>query len=723
MKQIATAVLKISQNFEIITWNPAAKDFVKDTFNKKLKANLGIAEIFPLDISKKIKSDFEKDTGVFHSAVPFSETKNIEVSGSPCMDLEGQIEGFSLCFKFTSKEESISPENIIQLNKILENSSLAIFLTDPRGPILDMNKAACNMFGYTLEEFKHLSREDIMLKNPDLQKAVEQRNEAGELRRELTGIKKNGDTFPCEVHSVIFTNHMGEERTSTAIVDISERKNQELIAENSKQAFQSLFDYNPDAVYSFDLEGNFLSLNESAVKLGETSREKLLEITFFPLIPAEDQPRVKNHFTKAASGEIQQYQTNFESFKGTKKVLEVINFPIYIDKKITGVYGIAKDITKQLSIEQKLREERNMFRAIIDYIPDHIFVVNENHETILTNYSFYRNYLGVENEQKSLGLITSDYFPKEKAYEIMEDNTRVMNKGVPVINRGDIVKNFDGKLTHTILTKVPFKFGDNKKGLVGISRNITEIKEKEEALEKLNKELKKHADELSLSNRELEQFAYIASHDLQEPLRMVTSFLTQLKKKYNHKLDEKAQQYIYFAHDGATRMRQIILDLLEYSQVGRVPNEATAVNIENLVSEVLSLQKKCIEDKKAKIEIDSLPKLKVEEPLLKQLFSNLIGNALKYYSKERAPKIRISALEKEKYWEFRISDNGIGIETEFKEKIFVIFQRLHRREEYEGTGIGLAICKKIVDNFGGEIWVDSNLGEGSSFYFTIPKQF
>lgn len=115
--------------------------------------------------------------------------------------------------------------------------------------------------------------------------------------------------------------------------------------------------------------------------------------------------------------------------------------------------------------------------------------------------------------------------------------------------------------------------------------------------------------------------------------------------------------------------------------------------------------------------------MKVEEPLLKQLFSNLIGNALKYYSKERAPKIRISALEKEKYWEFRISDNGIGIETEFKEKIFVIFQRLHRREEYEGTGIGLAICKKIVDNFGGEIWVDSNLGEGSSFYFTIPKQF
>jgi light-regulated signal transduction histidine kinase (bacteriophytochrome) len=204
---------------------------------------------------------------------------------------------------------------------------------------------------------------------------------------------------------------------------------------------------------------------------------------------------------------------------------------------------------------------------------------------------------------------------------------------------------------------------------------------------------------------------------------MVTSFLTQLKKKYNNKLDDRAQQYIYFAHDGATRMRQIILDLLEYSRVGRVAHKVTAVNLEHLVSEVLSLQKKSIEEKNAKIEIGVLPELEVEEPVLRQLFSNLIGNALKYYSKERQPEIKISSLEKEKYWEFKITDNGIGIEEEFKEQIFIIFQRLHQRDEYDGTGIGLAICKKIVDNFGGKIWVDSRPGEGSSFYFTIPKQF
>ncbi|MBZ9731001.1 PAS domain S-box protein [Salegentibacter sp. JZCK2] len=723
MKQIATPILKINHNFELITWNPSAEEFLKENLNKQLKIGLSIDQVFPQKLLENFKSDFKKNEGAFYNAFSFSATKDIELSSSPCLDAKANIDGFSICLKLTSKKESSSSENIIQLRNILENSSLAIFLTDPAGPILDVNKAACRMFGYTFEELIGLGREDIIQKNIDLEKAVKQRNEAGEIRRELTGIKKNGETFPCEVHSVIFTTHKGEKRTSTTIVDISDRKNQELIAENSKQAFQSLFDYNPDAVYSFDLEGNFLSLNNGATKLSEASREELLDMTFLPLIPAEDRARVMAHFTKAASGEIQHYQTNFESLKGTKKVLDVTNFPIYVNGKITGVYGIAKDITQQLNIKQKLREERNMFRAIIDYIPDRIFVVNEKHETILTNHSFYKNYIGVENEQKSLGLTPADYFPKEEAEGIIQDNARVMNQGIPVINRGDIVKNFNGDQEYTLLTKVPVKFGDNKKGLVGISRNITEIKEKEKALEDLNNQLRKHAEELALSNKELEQFAYIASHDLQEPLRMVTSFLSQLKKKYNHKLDEKAQQYIYFAHDGATRMRQIILDLLEYSRVGRLEHTVTVVNIEDLVSEVLSLQKKCIEEKKAEIIIDQLPTLKVEEPLLRQLFSNLIGNALKYYSKDRPPKIKVSALEKDKYWEFRISDNGIGIEKEFTEKIFVIFQRLHQREEYEGTGIGLAICKKIVENFGGEIWVDSEYGKGSSFYFTIPKQF
>jgi len=723
MKQIAVTVLKIDENLKVVSWNSSAEQFLKKSFNIKLKAHLSLEEIFPQEIWTKLCTDFEFGLGAFRDIFPFSKDKDIEVISSPNLDNKGNIEGYSLCITAVASNETASAENIIQLKNILENSSLAIFLTNPSGPILEVNKAACNMFGYSPEELKSFRREDIMQENADLNKALEQRNADGELRKELIGIRKNGETFPCEVHSVIYSNSNGENRTSTTIVDISERKKQELVAENSMQAFQSLFDYNPDAVYSFDLKGDFVNLNASALNLLECSKKNIEGINFLPLIAPEDRERVLDHSSRAVSGEVQRYQTNFISLKGTKKVLDVTNFPIYVNKEITGVYGIAKDITKQVEIEQKLREEHNMFRAIIDNIPDHIFVVNEKHETILTNHSFYKNYYGVENEQESLGLTALEFFEKEEATRVLEDNTKVMNNGIPVINREDIVQDFNGTKNYTLLTKVPFKFGDNKKGLVGISRNITEVKEKEKALEELNDTLKKHSDELALSNEELEQFAYIASHDLQEPLRMVTSFLTQLKKKYDHKLDERARQYIYFAHDGATRMRQIILDLLEYSRVGRVEHQVTTVDLENLLSEVLLLQKKSIEDKKAKIEIDSLPNLKVEEPLLRQLFSNLIENALKYYSKKRRLEIKISAREREEDWEFKISDNGIGIEEEFKEQIFVVFQRLHRREEYEGTGIGLAICKKIVDNFGGKIWVDSTPGEGSSFYFTMPKQF
>lgn len=723
MKKINTPVLKIDGNFEIISWNTSAEEFLNNIFKKSPKAQLSLEAIFPPGIWTKFRSDFKTNQGIFHNIYAFSETETIEVFSSPSLDDGENIKCFSLCLKAVSPKENSSSENIVRLKNILENSSLAIFLSDPSGPIVEVNRAACKLFGYSLKELKQLSREDIIQMNSDLETAIAQRNKAGEIRTELVGIKKNGETFPCEVHSVIYTNNEGEKRTSTTIVDISDRKKQELIAENSKQAFQSLFDYNPDAVYSFDLKGSFVDLNQAALNLVEGSREKAREINFLPLIAPEDRDRVMMHSSKAVSGEVQRYQTNFISLKGTKKVLDVTNFPIYVNKKITGVYGIAKDISKQVEIEQKLREEHNMFRAIIDYIPDHIFVINEKHETILTNHSFYKNYYGVENEQESLGLTALEFFDKEEAKRVIEDNTQVLNKGIPVINREDIVQDFNGKKNYTLLTKVPFRFGDNKKGLVGISRNITEIKEKEKALEELNEALKKHADELALSNKELEQFAYIASHDLQEPLRMVTSFLTQLKKKYNNKLDDRAQQYIYFAHDGATRMRQIILDLLEYSRVGRVAHKVTAVNLEHLVSEVLSLQKKSIEEKNAKIEIGVLPELEVEEPVLRQLFSNLIGNALKYHSKERQPEIKISFLEKEKYWEFKITDNGIGIEEEFKEQIFIIFHRLHQRDEYDGTGIGLAICKKIVDNFGGKIWVDSRPGEGSSFYFTIPKQF
>ncbi|WP_290793521.1 PAS domain-containing protein [Flavihumibacter sp. UBA7668] len=256
---------------------------------------------------------------------------------------------------------------------------------------------------------------------------------------------------------------------------------------------------------------------------------------------------------------------------------------------------------------------------------------------------------------------------------------------------------------------------------LGAMSDISHRKQYEASLKDLNQELEKNLKELALSNQELEQFAYVASHDLQEPLRMVTGFLTQLEKKYHGQLDEKAHQYIYFATDGAKRMRQIILDLLDFSRIGKHNEKLTAVNLNRLVEETIALNRNLMEDKAAIVEFDPLPTILCYYSPLLQVFQNLVANAIKYSKAETSPRIYISAKDLDIEWEISVKDNGIGIAPDYHERIFIIFQRLHKREDYSGTGIGLAIVKKIIDNLGGTICVESEPGVGSVFHFRIPK--
>jgi PAS domain S-box-containing protein len=268
-------------------------------------------------------------------------------------------------------------------------------------------------------------------------------------------------------------------------------------------------------------------------------------------------------------------------------------------------------------------------------------------------------------------------------------------------------------------------FFRNKKGEivrgVGAMTDITYRKEYEDSLQELNEELKERARELAISNADLEQFAFVASHDLQEPLRMITSFLTQLEKKYGGQLDERAHKYIDFAVDGSKRMKQIILDILEYSRVGKNEEELQLLDLNEVVEDVKKILKATIDEKKAVIKYGKLPKINTSPSPLLQIMQNLINNAIKYTDTEKRPEVKIEAKERPKEWLISVSDNGIGIEKDYYEKIFMIFQRLHTKGTYEGSGMGLAIVKKNIDKLGGEIWVDSEVGKGSTFYFTIKK--
>ena len=253
-----------------------------------------------------------------------------------------------------------------------------------------------------------------------------------------------------------------------------------------------------------------------------------------------------------------------------------------------------------------------------------------------------------------------------------------------------------------------------------IAADLAEVREARERIEWVNTQLQKQAEELTRSNRDLEQFAYVASHDLQEPLRKVASFCQLLQRRYAGRLDERADQYIAFAVDGAQRMQRLINDLLAFSRIGRLTAGFTDVDLNRLMEDVAAQTEPARQYADAELTWGALPVIRGEEPLLTNLLVNLVSNSVKFRRPDVPPKVHVSARLVGAEWEITCQDNGIGIEPEFADKIFVIFQRLHAKDAYPGTGIGLAIVKKIVEYHGGRVWVDTDVPEGTAIRFTLP---
>ncbi|MFI6261003.1 ATP-binding protein [Micromonospora sp. NPDC051006] len=253
-----------------------------------------------------------------------------------------------------------------------------------------------------------------------------------------------------------------------------------------------------------------------------------------------------------------------------------------------------------------------------------------------------------------------------------------------------------------------------------IAADLAEVREARERIEWVNSQLQKQAEELTRSNRDLEQFAYVASHDLQEPLRKVASFCQLLQRRYAGQLDERADQYIAFAVDGAQRMQRLINDLLAFSRIGRLTAGFTEVDLNKVMGDVAGQTEAARQYADAELTWSELPVIRGEEPLLTNLLANLVSNSIKFRRPDVPARVHVSARLVDDEWEISCEDNGIGIEPEFADKIFVIFQRLHSKDAYPGTGIGLAIAKKIVEYHGGRVWVDTDVPEGTAIRFTLP---
>ncbi len=271
----------------------------------------------------------------------------------------------------------------------------------------------------------------------------------------------------------------------------------------------------------------------------------------------------------------------------------------------------------------------------------------------------------------------------------------------------------DGAIRDILLSSSPIDLSRPHEDVVFNALDITRLRESERALES-------YMDDLRRSNEELQRFAYVASHDLQEPLRSIISFSQLLERRYQGRLDADADEYIAFIVEGGNRMQRLIEDLLQLSRVETKARPLAPTDAGEVVADALRLMETSIREAGATVTVGPLPTVMADAAQLAQVFTNLVGNALKYRRPDVPPEVGIAAERAGRFWRFAVADNGIGIEAEYFDRIFVIFQRLHTREEYEGTGIGLAVVRKIVERHGGRIQVESAPGEGSTFFFTLP---
>ncbi|MFP5041705.1 PAS domain S-box protein [Parasediminibacterium sp. JCM 36343] len=486
-----------------------------------------------------------------------------------------------------------------------------------------------------------------------------------------------------------------------------------------------------DVISIINKSGKRIHTSSSASQLYGYTMEELIGKPFLDIVYEADKEISAATFAKIFEPESIKYFEN----RLVKKDGSLLNmsWSINLDKELDHVYIIGRDITEKINTEEALKESEKQYRSLIKNLNTGILKQGPSTEILLSNPAALEM-LGLSEDQ-ILGKTSfhpnwnvihenGDDFPgethpvsvaiatKKSVHNVVMGVYRPVTKDrVWLLVNAEPAFDTLGQLDHVICT-----FNDITEQIVA-QNELTETKKR---LLKLNDELQLNSIALTAKNIELERFTHVASHDLKEPLRMVSSFMKLLEKKFGNVLGETGKQYIDFAIDGAERMRGIITDLLSYSQAGDSTQKVEDVDMNKVMEEVTILFDNESYQSEAEISIEHLPIIKAGKIPMTQLMQNLIGNSIKYKRDIKA-EILVSAEENEAEWIFSVKDNGIGISAEDTEKVFVMFQRLPTKNKISGTGIGLASCKKIVESYNGRIWVTSELGVGSTFKFSIPK--
>jgi PAS domain S-box-containing protein len=646
-----------------------------------------------------------------------TQTKTVLILGTILGLLITSVAGLSI-----QRDNSESKDSGAKYRGLLEAAPDAMVVVNQGGEIVLLNVQTEKQFGYSRDELLGVKVKNIIPKGfAERLTADGTRTAAEALAQQIgTGIeliarRKNGTEFPIEIMLSPLESAEGILVTA-AIRDISVRKAAEKHLAQMEGRYRGLLEAAPDAMVVVNQAGEIVLLNVRAEKEFGYSRDELLGQQVKNLIPQGFAERLISDGTRTAAEALaQQIGTGIELIgrrkNGTQFPIELMLSPLESAEGILVTAAI-RDISVRKEAEKHLARMEGRYRGLLEAAPDAMVVVNPGGEIVLLNVQAEKQF-GYSRDEL-VGQKVKNIIPEGFAERLVADALRSaedalaqqIGTGIELIARRKNGSNFPIELMLSPL--------ESAEGILVTAaiRDITTRKKAEANL--LDK-----VGELNRSNEELGQFAYIASHDLQEPLRMVASYTQLLSRRYKGKLDADADEFIAFAVDGASRMQRLIQDLLTYSRVGTKGQDLLDVSSEGALQQALINLRSAIEDSGALVTHDPLPAVLADDMQLVQLFQNLVGNAIKYQS-SGIPKVHISAARNgANKWVFSVKDNGLGIDPQYFEKIFGMFQRLHKREEFAGTGIGLAICKKIVERHGGSISVQSEPGHGSTFQFAL----
>jgi PAS domain S-box-containing protein len=593
----------------------------------------------------------------------------------------------------------------------------AIFTLDPHGMVASWNAGAERIKGYKADQIigQNFSRfylqSDIDQGKPKaelLSAAAGGRSETEHWR-----VRKDGSRFWANVVITAARNSSGTLLGFSEISrDISERK-------ETEAKYRGLLEAAPDAMVVVNQDGEIVLLNVQAEKQFAYRRDELVGQKVKNIIPEGFAERLLADGLRSGEEALAQQIGAGIELTGRRKdgsefPIEIMLSPLESAEGILVTAAI-RDITVRKAAEKHLAQMEGRYRGLLEAAPDAMVVVNQDGEIVLLNVQAEKQF-GYRRDEL-VGQKVKNIIPEGFAERLIADGTRTAAEAVAQQIGTGIELRGRRKYGSEFPIEIMLSPLESPDGILVTAaiRDITERKKSEQHLVKTVLELKR-------SNDELQQFAYVASHDLQEPLRMVASYTQLLAKRYKGRLDSEADEFIAYAVDGSNRMQRLIQDLLAYSRAGTNGKGFREVSSEKALKDALSNLQTTIQESGALVTHDSLPAITSDDTQLVQVFQNLVGNAVKYRSAE-VPHVHVSATKNGgKDWIFSVRDNGLGIDPQYFERIFVLFQRLHGREQFKGTGIGLTICKKIVERLGGRIWVESQPEKGSIFYFSLPER-